>query len=289
MANKVTVPTSLHSHASSVPILNGSNVSEWYEQVQFTLGVLDLDMTLLVDKPVDITEDSTTDEVNLFKSWERSNRLSLMFMRMTIANNIKTSLPQNANALEFLRAVEDRFRSADKSLAGTLMAELTTTKYDGNRGVQDHILNMTDKAAKLNALGMRVDESFLVQFILNSLPSQFGPFKIHYNTNKDKWSLNELTNMCVQEEMRLRQEGRHSVLAVTQGVIKKKGKSEKWKKNPLKKRNGPEEGNQDHANNSFTVTCYFCGKKGHVKKDCSKRKAWFEKRGIPYNPETKGK
>ncbi|CAD5168108.1 unnamed protein product [Musa acuminata subsp. malaccensis] len=42
---------------------------------------------------------------------------------------------------------------------------------------------------------MNVDESFLMQFILNSLPSQFGPFKIHYNTNKDKWDLNELTSM----------------------------------------------------------------------------------------------
>ncbi|CAD5178886.1 unnamed protein product [Musa acuminata subsp. malaccensis] len=54
---------------------------------------------------------------------------------------------------------------------------------------------MADKAAKLKTLGMNIDESFLVQFILNSLPSQFGPFKIHYNTNKDKWDLNELTSM----------------------------------------------------------------------------------------------
>ncbi|CAD5174224.1 unnamed protein product, partial [Musa acuminata subsp. malaccensis] len=56
---------------------------------------------------------------------------------------------------------------------------------------------MADKAAKLKTLGMNVDESFLVQFILNSLPSQFGPFKIHYNTNKDKWDLNELTSMLI--------------------------------------------------------------------------------------------
>ena len=60
---------------------------------------------------------------------------------------------------------------------------------------------MVDKAAKLKTLRMQVDETFLVQFILNLLPSQFDAFKIHYMTNKDKWSLNELTNMCVQEEL----------------------------------------------------------------------------------------
>ncbi|KAF7115774.1 hypothetical protein RHSIM_RhsimUnG0047800 [Rhododendron simsii] len=161
-----------------------------------------------------------------------------MFMKMTIANNIKTSLPQNTNALEYLKAVEDRFKSADKSLAGTFMAELTTMKYDGSYGVQEHILNMSDKAAKLATLGMKVDESFLVQFILNSLPTQFGPSKLHYNTNKDMCSLNELTNMCVQEKVRLRGEGRHTALAVTQVAMKKKGKAKKY---PPKKASGPGE------------------------------------------------
>ena len=200
-------------------------------------------------------------------------------MKMTIANNIQTSLSQTSTALEYFKAVEDRFKSADKSLAGTIMAELTTIKYDGNRGVQEHILNMSDKAAKLASLGMQVDESFLVQFILNSLPSQFGPFKIHYNTNKDKWSLNELTNMCVQEEVRLREEGRHTALSVTQGGMKKKEKFDKSKKNLPKSANGPGKSSQAHGKNGFTVKCHFCGHKGHVKKDCSKRRAWFKKKG----------
>ena len=83
-------------------------------------------------------------------------------MRMTIANNIKTTLPENITALEYLKLVEECFCSANKSLARTLMAELMTMKYDGSRSMQQHVLDMTNIAARLKTLGMTVDDSFLV-------------------------------------------------------------------------------------------------------------------------------
>jgi hypothetical protein len=82
--------------------------------------------------------------------------------------------------------VEEYFQSADKALTGTLMAKLTTMIFDYTRGMHEHILEMTNLYAKLKALGMNVDELFLVQFNPNSMPSQYGPFQIHYNTIKDK-------------------------------------------------------------------------------------------------------
>uniref|UniRef100_A0A6N2KXP8 Retrotransposon Copia-like N-terminal domain-containing protein n=1 Tax=Salix viminalis TaxID=40686 RepID=A0A6N2KXP8_SALVM len=207
MMNGVSLPTHLNSHASSVPILTGTNFSEWKEQVEFTLGVLDLDLALLKDKPDPLTDKSTPEEKTLFNAWERSDRLSIMFLRMTIASNIKTSLPKPENAKDYMKAIEERFKTADKSLAGKLMADLTTIKFDGTRSMHEHVIEMTNLAAKLRNLGMTVDESFLVQFILNSLPPQYGPFQIHYNTIKDKWAVNELANKLVQEEARLTQQG----------------------------------------------------------------------------------
>ncbi|XP_058220680.1 uncharacterized protein LOC131330937 [Rhododendron vialii] len=157
-------------------------------------------------------------------------------------------------------------------------------KYDGSCGVQEHILNMYDKAAILATLGIQVNESFLIQAILNSLPAQFGLFKIHCNTHKKEWSLNELTNLCVYEEVRLRKERRYTALAVTQFAMKEKGKVRKY--SPIKV-NESEKSSQTH--NGFTVKGHFCGNKGYVKEDCNKRKAWFEKKGIPFNLETGGK
>ncbi|XP_074556836.1 uncharacterized protein LOC141819121 [Curcuma longa] len=206
-----------------------------------------------------------------------------MFMRMTIANNIKTTIPQTENAKEYLKFVEERFRSADKSLAGTLMAQLTTIKFDGSCSMQEHTIEMTNIVARLKSLGMAVDDSFLVQFILNSLPPQYSAFQINYNTIKEKWNVNELISKLIQEENRLKNLGSHSINLTTQGAIKApkaKAKSFKKKTRPIK---ASQADKKEHNNDK----CHFCKKEGHYQKDCPKRKAWFEKKGIPYNPNHK--
>ena len=68
------------------------------------------------------------------------------------------------------------------------MYTLTTIKYDGSRTMHEHIVEMTNIAARLKSMGMEVNENFLVTFILNSLPPEYGPFHMNYNTLKDKWN-----------------------------------------------------------------------------------------------------
>ncbi|KAJ9162425.1 hypothetical protein P3X46_022201, partial [Hevea brasiliensis] len=265
----------LHSQASSVIVFNGLNFSEWCEQVKFHLGVLELDLALLEDKPTTIKDTSSEEEKLYHKQWERSNRLSLMFLRMTIANNIKTIISQTENAKKYLNFVEEQFRSADKSLAGTLMAQLTTMKYNGSKSMHEHIIEMSDIAARLKTLGMAVDDSFLVQFILNSLPPEYGPFQINYNTIKDKWNVNELASKLVQEETRLENQGIHSINIMGQGA----GKGLKPKANKFKKKKkGSPNASQTTKREQMADKCRFCKKVGHYQKDCLKNKARFEKK-----------
>ena len=58
----VSVPILLHSHASSILILNGMNFLDWKEQVQFHLSVLDLDLALDFEKQDAITSDNSVEE-----------------------------------------------------------------------------------------------------------------------------------------------------------------------------------------------------------------------------------
>lgn len=40
------------------------------------------------------------------KGWERSNRLSLMFMGTTITTNLKITLPKTDNTMEFMKFMQ---------------------------------------------------------------------------------------------------------------------------------------------------------------------------------------
>ena len=95
--------------------------------------------------------------------------------------------------------------------AGTLMSTLTTMKFNGSRTMHENIIEMTNMKERLKTLGMNVNENFLVQFILISLPSEYDLFQMSYNTMEDKWNVHELHNMLVQEEMGLKNQGSHSV------------------------------------------------------------------------------
>ncbi|KAL5757171.1 hypothetical protein ACOSQ2_021917 [Xanthoceras sorbifolium] len=155
---------------------------------------------------------------------------------MSVANNIKSTLPKTETAKQFMNFMEEHSQTADKSLAGTLM---------------EHVIEMTNITTKLKSLGMNVDNNFLVQFIINSLPSEYSLFQMKYNTMKDKWNVNELHNMLVQEETRLKNQRTHSIHLAKQGPLKMN-----------------ESSIQVHKKEHKNYKCRFCGKLGHFQKDC---------------------
>ncbi|XP_010553034.1 PREDICTED: uncharacterized protein LOC104823254 [Tarenaya hassleriana] len=238
-----------------IPELKGDNYKVWKERILLHLGWMDIDYAIQKDEPPPITEESEPEEIELYERWERSNRLSVMFIKTNISSGIRGSIEQYDNVRMLLKAIDEQFESSDKALASTLIMKFSTLRLTSTKGVRDHIMQMRDLAAQLKTLEVTMSDSFLVHYILNSLSQQYGPFKISYNTHKDKWSINELLNMCVQEEGRLLMEGGESGHLATQGKVKyqakKKGKEKLTSQGNIKKES----------------KCFFCKKKGHMKKD----------------------
>ena len=119
-------------------------------------------------------------------------------------------------------------------------------------------MKMQDLAAQLKILELEISVAFLVHYILSTLHAQYGPFKISYNTQKDKWSISELMTMCVQEEGRLLMETRKSTFMTTQG--KNTNRASKRSKGKA----------QLETDIRRELKCRFCRKKGHIRQDCVK-------------------
>lgn len=256
--------------------LTGTNFATWMDSLKLALGVMELDHALRFDPPEALNEKSTDEQKQFYAQWERSNRMSLMIIKNSISLAIRGAIPDSDNAKTYLDSIEEQFRGTSKAYASTLILKMLTAKYDGSNGVREHIMMMTDMANKLKSMDMEISEGFLVHFIMTSLPAQFGPFKINYNTQREKWKMSELIAMCVQEEERLKVEKPEvAYVTTTTGFNKKKGK------------NVNEKGESKQVQKSSLGTrkfdskprCKFCHKKGHTQRDCPKFKEWLSKKG----------
>ncbi|XP_068655747.1 uncharacterized protein [Aristolochia californica] len=174
--------------------LKGDNYKVWREIILLHLGWMDIDYAIRKDEPPTITNTSTAAKIVLYERWERSNRLSIMFFKTRISASIRGSVDQHEKVKDLLKAIDEQFVTSDKALASTLILKLSSLWLTSIRGVHEHIMQMRDIAVQLKKLEVDMSESFLVHYILNTLPHQYGPFKIYYNTHKDKWSINELVN-----------------------------------------------------------------------------------------------
>lgn len=142
-------------------------------------------------------------------------------------------------------------------------------------------MEMRNIAAKLKSLQVEISDSFLVHFVLNSLPLEYDPFKISYNTHDQKWTVNELLTKVVQEEERLKHEKPDQKLEVAHHVFQKGEAS----KGGQKKNYGALQGKKKIAKKPTKQTvdpdeCFFCKKPGHMKRNCYGYKNWLAKRGL---------
>ena len=229
--------------------------------------------------------------------FERSNRMSLMIIKQYIPETIRGAIESVDKAKEYLKKVEDQFKGSSKVYANSLIKRLVNDNFDGSIGMREHIMRKSNIVAKLKGLEMLIPDAFLVHIIINSLPQDFGPFVINYNAMNVKWTLEELTARCVQEEERLKAESVDHINQVKDGKkfnfkpnnsnqFKKKGpqkQPQKWFKNGGKEQKvkpAPQpQRQQAPQQESDPNGCYHCGKPGHRRSDCIKFIKWLAKKG----------
>ena len=91
-----------------------------------------------------------------------------------------------------MNQIANRFAANEKVEKNTILSKLVSMRYKGKENIRDYIMEMSNLVTRLKALKLELPKDILVHLVLISMPTQFSPFKISYNTQKEKWTLNEL-------------------------------------------------------------------------------------------------
>ena len=163
------LPVNISDNRVDIPELTSENFKFWKEGILLQLGCMDIDYAIRKPEP-HISDTSNQADLALYEKWERSNRLSIMFIKSKVPADIRGSIEHYENVQELLKAIEKQFQASQKSLASTLIMKFTSLRLTTVRGVREHINKMRDLVARVKAFEVEMSESFLVHYILNILP-----------------------------------------------------------------------------------------------------------------------
>lgn len=296
-----TVTFSINNKSIIIEVLTGLNLKKWKDDVMYAMVVVGIHTAMIKTKPTALTANSTEDQKLAYAAWERSDRLCLLLMKRSIPDHIKSILPTDCSAKEFLNAITLWYKISPKAEISMLLQDLFTMRYDhACDDVRSYIMRMIEYQLRLKALDVSLSDKFIVLHSLNTLPSEFSMLKNAYILKDETWSFNDLLSRAAVQEEKLRKEKSQTVLySRNSNVSKGSGKKSKYMAHKVTQHITKDPGSTSNSmgvrktyskKDKNFLRCFFCKKMGHLMRGCEKYKLWlseYEIQGIYKQEEAK--
>ena len=252
--------------------LTGPNYEDWLRNLNLALTYDKVHYVTVTKAPEELSDDSTEADKAIMETWEK-DCLHAKCLILASMDNIHQKKYEKMDIRSIFLHAKELYGEQSRSMRYDLSQKFFHARMAATTSVGDHVLKMIGWIEELANLGFILDNELYTDIILQSLPSSYTQFISNFNMNNLNPSLPELLNILrVEESTR----ARDKTALLVEGSSCKVKPNKKIKKKPQQKQKtakgkgkAPEEG-EDKGKKKAAVTCFFCGKKGHIKSQCRK-------------------
>lgn len=249
----------------------GQDFRRWQKKMHFLLTTLNVVYVLSTPMPV-YMEDETLDQTRKRSKWENDDYIC----RGHILNGMSDSLfdiYQNVeSAKELWDSLESKYMAEDASSNKFLVSNFFNYKMIDSRPVMEQYNELLRILGQFTQHDLKMDESIAVSSIIDKLPSSWKDFKHTLKHKKEELTLVQLgSHFMIEESLRAQEidkvndknvAGSSSVNMVEESGTVKQNYNAKGNKRKF-------QGNKNKGPNKQTkLSCWKCGKPGHLKRDC---------------------
>ncbi|KAI3731774.1 hypothetical protein L1987_62963 [Smallanthus sonchifolius] len=247
----------------------GQDFRRWKKKMHFLLTTLKVAYVLSTPCP-EMVENETLEQSRRRLKWENDDYIC----RGHILNGMSDALfdvhQNDESAKQLWDSLESKYMAEDSSSKKFLVSNFMNYKMLDSRPVMEQYNELLHILGQFTQHDMKMDESISVSSIIDKFPPSWKDFKHTLKHKKEDMSLIELgSHIRIEESLRAQELGKgkekmqasSSVNVVEQD--KKFGKFNKFKGDKRKFNK-----HDDHFKKKPKLSCWRCGKPGHLKKDC---------------------
>ena len=236
--------------------LSEDNWPIWKDKMEDILYCKDLYLPLEGDekKPEKMSDEE----------WRVLNRKTIGTIRKWLDMSCCHQIAGEKSASVVWGKLQERYERKTVGNKTLLIRKLVNLKYKDGASVSEHLNQVQSIVNQLLAMEVVLDEEMQAMLLLSSLPDSWETLVISVSnsTPDGKLTMTQVTGSLLNEETRRKASGVDQPQAL---VHETRGRSKSRKPNDQGKSSARSK-SRGHSKGSFE--CYYCGKKGHMKRNC---------------------
>lgn len=208
-------------------------------------------------------------QAELEKSEKAEKAMNMIILNL--GDHVLRKLDDCTTAAAIWTALERLYNSKTLPNRIHLQHKFHTFKMTETKSIDENVDDFLKLVSGLSSVNVSVSEEVQAILLLSSLPAQYNQLKETLKYGRETLTLEDVTNAAKSKEIELKDVKESS-------TSQRSGEAHYTRGRPDRRDSYKEKSNSNKARSRSRskVTCWYCKKEGHLKKDCYARKKRME-------------